>query len=74
VRVRQDDTTLSRISVGFGKFATIKIKNSARFREYKLLSKLVHEIDIHTMRYLNGKKSGRNIFATGTAYYIETEE
>ena len=74
VRVRQDDTTLSRISVGFGKFATIKIKNSATFREYKLLSKLVHEIDVHTMRYLNGKKSGRNIFATGTAYYIETEE
>lgn len=74
VRVRQDDSTLSRISVGFGKFATIKIKNTAKFREYKLLSKLVHEIDVHTMRYLNGKKSWRNIFATWTAYYIETEE
>jgi hypothetical protein len=74
VRVRRDDTTLSRISVGFWKFATIKIKNTAFFREHKLLSKLVHEIDVHTMRYLNGKKSGRNIFTTGTAGYLETEE
>ena len=74
IRVRKDDTTLSRISVWFWKFATIKIKNTASFREYKLLSKLVHEIDVHTMRYLNGKKSGRNIFATGTANYLETEE
>ncbi len=74
VRVRIDDDSLSRISVWFWKFATIKIKSTATFREYKLVSKLIHEINVHVMRYLNGKKTGRNIFSTGTAWYLETEE
>ena len=56
IKVRINHNLLSRISVGFGKFATIKIKNTALFREYKLLSKLVHEIDVHIIRHINGKK------------------
>lgn len=74
VRVRIDDSTLSRISVWFWKFATIKVKSTASFREYKLISKLVHEIDVHVMRYLNGKKTWWNLFSTGTAKYLEIEE
>ena len=74
VRVRKDDTTLSRISVWFWKFATIKLKTTASFREYKLISKLVHEIDVHVMRYLNWKNTWWNILSTWTAGYLETEE
>lgn len=29
---------------------------------------------MHVMRYMNGKKTGRSIFSTGTAGYLETEE
>ena len=74
IRIRRDDSTLSRISVWFGKFATIKLKSTSFFREYKLISKLVHEIDVHIMRYLNGQKTGWNILSTWTANYLETEE
>ena len=43
-------------------------------REYKLLSKLIHEIDVHAARYYHGKTTGRHILGTGTGYYLEDEE
>ncbi len=74
IRVRRDDSGLSKIAIWFGKFATIKIKSTAVIREHKLISKLIHEINVHAVRYLNGKKTGRHILTTGTAHYLETEE
>lgn len=74
VRVKKDYFGLSKIAVWCWKYATIKVKDTAMVREYKLISKLVHEVDIHAMRYLNGKKTWWNILATGTASYLETEE
>ncbi len=73
-KVITSDMILSRMAVWFGKYATIKIKNGVTFPLHKLYAKLAHEIDIHMMRYLNGKKTGWNILATGTAWYIAFEE
>ena len=74
VRVRSDTSTLSWITVGFGKSAVIKIKTNMRMREYKVIGKIAHEVDVHVIRYLAGKETGRNIFKTWTAWYITTEE
>ncbi len=35
---------------------------------------MAHEVDIHLTRYLNGLKSGWNIFKSGTGYYLKDEE
>lgn len=74
VRLKIDDSILSWISVGLGKHATIKIKSNINMREHKLVWKIAHEIDVHVMRYLYGKKTWWNILWTGTAWYITTEE
>lgn len=73
-RVRVDHANGSRIAVGFGKFATIKIRDNAKFRTHKLSAQLAHEVDVHISRYLHGKKTWWHILATGTAWYLETEE
>ncbi len=43
-------------------------------REYDLMASLVHEIEVHHTRYVNGKKSWWNILAHGTANYSKDEE
>ena len=66
--------TLSRISVIMGKQIRISISKSAVFREEWLRATLAHEIDTHLVRYLNGIKSGRNIFKSWTGNYSFDEE
>ncbi|MFA7298382.1 MAG: tyrosine/phenylalanine carboxypeptidase domain-containing protein [Candidatus Absconditabacterales bacterium] len=66
--------TFSRISVIMGKDIKISISKSAIFREEGLRATLAHELDTHLVRYLNGTKSGWNIFKSGTAYYQKDEE
>ncbi len=73
-RVRVDQSNLSRLSVWLGKYATIKVASNAVMREYKLLSKLIHEIDVHAARYYHGKMTGRHILTTWAWYYLEDEE
>ena len=58
--------TFSRISVIMGKEIKINISKGAIFKEEGLRATLAHEIDAHLIRYLNGIKSGRNIFKSGT--------
>ncbi|MCX6824118.1 MAG: DUF1704 domain-containing protein [candidate division SR1 bacterium] len=65
---------LSRISVIMGKQIKISISKSAVFKEEGLRATLAHEIDTHLVRYLNGIKSGRNIFKSGTGRYAFDEE
>lgn len=74
VRLKIDDSILSWISVWLWKHATIKIKSTLQMKEYKVEGKIAHEIEIHVMRYLNGKKTWWNILTTWTAWYIVTEE
>jgi hypothetical protein len=66
--------TLSRISVIMGKQIKISISKSATFKEEWLRATLAHEIDTHLVRYLNGIKSGWNIFKSWTAHYQKDEE
>ncbi|AHB41343.1 hypothetical protein P148_SR1C00001G0552 [candidate division SR1 bacterium RAAC1_SR1_1] len=65
---------LSRISVIMGKEIRISISKHGIFREKEILSILAHEIDTHLVRHLNGLKSGRKIFKSGTGYYLKDEE
>lgn len=74
VKVISNQSNLSRISVWFGKYATIKIKDRARFREYELYGKMAHEVGVHIQRYMSGVKSGWTILQSGVAWYITTEE
>ncbi|MDD3262712.1 MAG: DUF1704 domain-containing protein [Candidatus Absconditabacteria bacterium] len=67
-------SNLSRISVIMGKEIKINISKHGKFRENEIISILAHEIDTHLIRYLNGLKSGRNIFKSGTGYYLKDEE
>lgn len=74
VRVRHDSSILSGVSVWFWRNAVIKIKPNISMREYRVIGKIAHEVDVHVARYLAWRLTGRNIFKTGTAGYIATEE
>ena len=57
IPVKVSTQSLSRISViATTKSAYINLSSSARFYEYELHAKIVHEIDIHLQRFLAGKK------------------
>ncbi len=65
---------LSRISIIMGKEIKISISKHGIFREKEILSILAHEIDTHLVRYLNGRKSWRQILKSWTGYYLKDEE
>ncbi|MFZ2151224.1 MAG: tyrosine/phenylalanine carboxypeptidase domain-containing protein [Candidatus Absconditicoccaceae bacterium] len=64
----------ARVSVLMGKNIKINVSKAGVFREKELLSILAHEIDTHLMRHINGMRSGRSIFKSGTGYYMKDEE
>ena len=66
--------TMSRISIIMWKEIKISISKSAIFKEEWLRATLAHEIDTHLVRYLNGIKSERKIFKSGSWYYQKDEE
>lgn len=74
VKIKSDSSSLSGITVWLGKNAVVKIKTNMRMREYKVIWKLAHEIDVHVKRYLSGRQSWWHILKTWTAGYITTEE
>lgn len=57
-----------------GKSCKLNISPNLILTEQQLKALLAHEVDIHLVRYLNGKKSGWNIFKSGTGYYLKDEE
>jgi hypothetical protein len=66
---------MSRISLNRKKWKIeIRISIDWIFREKELNWIIAHEIWVHLVRYLNWKKSGWNIFESGTANYLATEE
>ncbi len=52
----------------------ILLKKGAKFKINRLKALLAHEIGTHVFRYENGKLQPLEIFARGTANYLETEE
>jgi hypothetical protein len=52
----------------------VNISKGVEFREKEVEAIIAHEIDTHLVRYLNGKKSGRKIFSSGTGNYLKDEE
>ncbi|MDD3302902.1 MAG: DUF1704 domain-containing protein [Candidatus Gracilibacteria bacterium] len=75
VKVVLSTSNISRILINRRK-SKIEVRVSADgiFREEELDGIIAHEIGIHLVRYLNGRKTGWNILESGTANYIETEE
>lgn len=64
----------SRISVSMWKDIKINVSKVWIFREKELSSILAHEIDTHLLRHINWMRSGREIFKSGTGYYLKDEE
>ncbi len=64
----------SRITVIRKKNIEIVISNLARFREKEIPAILAHEIDVHLVRYINGKKTWWKILESGTGFYSRDEE
>lgn len=62
VEIVESSTNFSRMSVRMGKTVSINIAKNLQISEQELQALLAHEVDIHLVRYLNGAKSGRNIF------------
>jgi len=52
----------------------IRLKGGMLFSVEEIDRLVVHEVDVHALRILNGTKSGLGIFALGTAGYREAEE
>ncbi len=52
----------------------IKISINKQFNEKKIKSLIVHEIDTHILRYLNGCQQKYKIFQYGFPNYLQTEE
>ncbi len=53
---------------------TIRINSSWIIKQHELQWILAHELDTHARRFLNGKKTWRNVLQSGTAHYLTTEE
>ncbi|MFW5704305.1 MAG: tyrosine/phenylalanine carboxypeptidase domain-containing protein [Nanoarchaeota archaeon] len=52
----------------------IQINPNERFTSLDLDRLKAHEIDVHYMRYFNGRNSGIKLLENGTAQYLKTEE
>lgn len=74
VKILVDSSSLSRISIRRWKNIQIRLSSTSKFRENEIKSLLVHEIDIHLIRYLNGLDTWWEIFKSGTGYYLKHEE
>lgn len=74
VDIVENSASFSRMSISMGKTCKLNISPKIQLNKSQLQALLAHEVDIHLMRYLNGQKSGRNIFKSGTAYYLKDEE
>nr|MDD3719765.1 DUF1704 domain-containing protein [Candidatus Gracilibacteria bacterium] len=75
VKVVLSTSNMSRILVNRKKGkAEVRVSVDGVFREKELDGIIAHEIGIHLVRAINGKKSGWNIFESGTADYLATEE
>lgn len=56
-KIKISNSGLSGITVGLGKNAVIKMASTMQMREYKVIEKIAHEIEVHVKRYLAGKKT-----------------
>lgn len=74
VEINESISGFSRVSVILSQRPKINISKNIQLSEVELKSILAHEVDIHLLRYLNGMRSGWNIFKSGTGYYLKDEE
>ncbi len=74
VKIQQDPSLISRISVSVWSKPKIKLLTRATFRETEFKAILAHEVDTHLTRFVNGQKTWWHILRTWTAGYLATEE
>ncbi|MFA5916879.1 MAG: tyrosine/phenylalanine carboxypeptidase domain-containing protein [Candidatus Gracilibacteria bacterium] len=75
VKVILSTSNMSRISLNRKKGKVeVRVSIDGIFREKELDGIIAHEIGVHLIRYINGKKTGWSIFESGTANYLATEE
>ena len=53
---------------------TLQVKKGETFTQKDIKRLIVHEIGVHTTRYVNGERQSYKLFVYGTAGYDETEE
>ena len=66
------DKISTRINILKGK--ELRINPNAHFSPQDLKKIIIHEIKTHARRYKNGQAQPYDIFETGTAHFLETEE
>ena len=52
----------------------LRINKDATFAPEDIEKLIIHEVQTHAVRYQNGLSQDDDIFATGTAHFLETEE
>ena len=72
-RVERDTVMSARVLVDSAK-ALIKVSPRARFRKQDLTRLVVHEIDVHATRAMNGGAQLLHVFQTGLPGALLTEE
>jgi len=67
--------SMNKFLITFGeKHCHLIFSKNLQTREQNLHSNLIHEIQVHYKRYVNGKKSEWKILAYGTSHYFADEE
>lgn len=75
VTLVQTKQQLSKFIISFGKNGCrLYYSPQMKVRTYTLEADLIHELWVHHTRYLNGKKTGWNIFTFWTKNYLTDEE
>ena len=71
----QEDRTNVAVRHGDGNTpGSLRIPKDFSTSKYRLTQLIAHEIDVHAQRYESGRSSGIELFTTGTAGYLKTEE
>ena len=71
--VEADPVMSARVLVDGAK-RVIRVRNKSRFRQRDLQRLVVHELDVHAQRSMNGRAQQLNCFATGLPGSLATEE
>ena len=74
IKVYLESNLSSRILVRRWEPIIVSISKSSEFYEKEIDMILAHEIDVHVVRYINGKKSWWKTLQAWTAFYLTDEE
>ena len=75
VEIIPSEQSTAKFVIAFGQsICRLFYSPKMKIRKYTLEADLIHELWVHYTRYMNGKKTGRNILTFGTKNYLTDEE